>query len=59
MERNEHVKLLTQTAATLLQTSASPFSRRTIELAVEEACEIVEEAIKAAKSYEETGGLYE
>jgi hypothetical protein len=61
MNRDEHVKLLTQTAATLLQSSDMPlpFCPRAIETAMDTACEIVDAAIKAAVLVEETGGLYQ
>jgi hypothetical protein len=58
MNRDEHVKLLTQTAATLLSGSQFPVPGL-VQKAVESAAKIIDESIKVAKSYEETGGLYE
>jgi hypothetical protein len=61
MNRDEHVKLLTQTAAILLQSPdvSLPISSKAAQNAVESAAEIIDESIKVVKDYENTGGLYD
>jgi hypothetical protein len=61
MNRDEHVKLLTQTAAILLQSPdvTLPISAKAAQNAVESAAEIIDESIRVVKDYENTGGLYD
>jgi hypothetical protein len=61
MDRDEHVKLLSHTAAILLQSPdvPLPISSQLTQKAVDSAEDIVEAAVKAVKLIEETDGLYE
>jgi hypothetical protein len=61
MDRDEHVKLLTHTAAILLQSPdvSLPISSKAAQDAVESAAMIIDESIKVVKDYENTGGLYD